>query len=104
MKTKVAEALMFGKKIIGTPEAFSGYGEVADRAGWVCTTADQFVVAIEDAASTIAKSFDPDLRALYEDKYSYPAARSRLARILCEDTAKPELHDSPPARNANVGM
>ena len=72
MKTKVAEALMFGKKIVGTPEAFSGYAEVADRAGWVCTTADEFVVAVEHAASTIVKSFDPDLRALYEDKYSLP--------------------------------
>jgi polysaccharide biosynthesis protein PslH len=104
MKTKVAEALMFGKKVIGTPEAFSGYGDVADQAGWACTTADEFVAAVEHAANTIVKPFDPDLRALYEDKYSYPAARSRLARILCEDAAKPGLHDSPPARNASVGM
>ena len=82
MKTKVAEALMFGKKVIGTPEAFSGYEEIADRAGWVCTTSHDFIAAIERAENSIDKSFDPELRAIYEEKYSYPAARMRLAKIL----------------------
>lgn len=82
MKTKVAEALMYGKKIIGTPEAFSGYEDVADRAGWVCGTADDFVAAIARARNEISRSFDPELRALYEERYSYSAARSRLERIL----------------------
>lgn len=82
MKTKVAEALMYGKKIIGTPEAFSGYENIADRAGWVCATADDFVEAIGRANVEITKSFDPELRALYEQRYSYLAARSRLAAIL----------------------
>ena len=82
MKTKVAEALMFGKKIIGTPEAFSGYDDVADQAGWVCATADEFVAAFEQAESEVTKSYDPVLRELYDRHYSYPAARSRLAKIL----------------------
>ncbi len=82
MKTKVAEALMYGKKIIGTPEAFSGYEDVADRVGWVCQTADDFVAAVERAKTGIAMSFDPVLRALYEERYSYHAARLRLAMIL----------------------
>jgi len=82
MKTKVAEALMFGKKIIGTPEAFSGYNDVVDQAGWVCVTADDFVAAFEQAENTIMKSYDPKLRSLYEKNYSYPAARSRLKEIL----------------------
>ena len=82
MKTKVAEALMYGKKIIGTPEAFSGYEDIADRAGWVCATADDFVDAIGRATNAVTKSFDPELRALYEEKYSLPAARLRLTEIL----------------------
>lgn len=82
MKTKVAEALMYGKKIIGTPEAFSGYEGVAEWAGWVCSTADEFVAAIGCAKDLALVSFDPELRALYEAKYSYPAARSRLAGIM----------------------
>jgi glycosyltransferase involved in cell wall biosynthesis len=84
MKTKVAEALMFGKRIIGTPEAFSGYEDVADRAGWVCSTADDFIAAIGRANDSIVMPFDPELRASYEEKHSYSAARSRLTGILSE--------------------
>jgi len=87
MKTKVVEALMYGKKIIGTPEAFSGYEDVAEQAGWCCTTADEFVDAIAYAQSEITLGFDPQLRGIYEEKYSLPAARERLAKILsCSST------------------
>ncbi len=82
MKTKVAEALMFGKKIIGTPEAFSGYEDVVSRAGWCCETADNFVAAISFAQSEVKLSFDPELRRIYEEKYSLAAAKARLAQIL----------------------
>lgn len=82
MKTKVAEALMYGKKIIGTPEAFSGYEDIVGRAGWRCATADDFVDAISNAQEQVELSFDPQLRRLYEEKYSLPAARARLAEIL----------------------
>ena len=82
MKTKVAEALMFGKKVVGTPEAFSGYEGIAKKAGWVCTTANDFVTAISRAQGLVTQPFDPDLRAIYEEKYSFEAAKSRLALIL----------------------
>lgn len=86
MKTKVAEALMYGKKVIGTPEAFSGYEVVTQSVGWKCVTADEFVSAIECAQSLPLKSFDPELRALYEDKYSFAAARERLSLILMDES------------------
>jgi polysaccharide biosynthesis protein PslH len=82
MKTKVAEALMYGKKIVGTSEAFSGYEDITDQVGWCCTTADEFVDAISRAQREIELGFDPQLRALYEERYSLPAARERLAKIL----------------------
>ena len=82
MKTKVAEALMFGKKIIGTPEAFSGYEQFAKRTGWVCTTAEEFVAAIDRAQKMDLKVFDPEMRELYEKTYSFPVAQSRYADIL----------------------
>jgi glycosyltransferase involved in cell wall biosynthesis len=82
MKTKVAEALMFGKKIVGTPEAFSGYEQIAERAGWVCTTAEEFVAAIDRVQKMPLQVFDPELRALYEERFSFPAARSRFAEIF----------------------
>lgn len=82
MKTKVAEALMFGKKIVGTAEAFSGYETIADRSGWVCETVTEFVAAIGEANDCIVKSCDPELRGLFLETYSYPAARARLEKIL----------------------
>jgi glycosyltransferase involved in cell wall biosynthesis len=86
MKTKVAEALMYGKKVIGTPEAFSGYGEVTQSVGWQCLSADEFVAAIECAQGLPLKTFDPELRTLYEDKYSFAAAKKRLALILMDES------------------
>ena len=84
MKTKVAEALMFGKKVVGTPEAFSGYEDVAETAGWICNTADDFVAAISCAQVLVTQTFDPNLRSMYEEKYSFEAAKLRLAKILGE--------------------
>ena len=82
MKTKVAEALMFGKKLIGTSEAFSGYEEIAERAGRVCDSADDFVAAIEAADDIVTSPFDSELRATYEATYSYAAGRARLEAIV----------------------
>ena len=87
MKTKVAEALMFGKKVVGTPEAFSGYEHLANKAGWVCATADDFVAAIARAQSEVTRSFDPEMRALYNENHSFAAAKCRLAGILEPATA-----------------
>ena len=84
MKTKVAEALMYGKKIIGTPEAFSGYVDVAGRAGHVCASADEFVAAINAADDMLHSDFDRELRNIYEQTYSYSAAKARLERIMGE--------------------
>lgn len=82
MKTKVAEALMYGKRIVGTPEAFAGYEDIADKVGWRCTTVNEFVDAISLARDGLELGFDPQLRAIFEEKYSMPAAKARLADIL----------------------
>ena len=82
MKTKVAEALMYGKKIVGTPEAFSGYEDVLPQAGWSCQTRDEFVAAIAEAQMETKQCFDPSLRQIYEQRYSMAAAMQRLSKIL----------------------
>jgi glycosyltransferase involved in cell wall biosynthesis len=86
MKTKVAEALMYGKKIIGTPEAFSGYEDIAHKAGRVCLDAEDFVGAIGEAEKIVTTEFDGELRSIYESKYSFEAARTRLCKILDIDS------------------
>ena len=82
MKTKVAEALMFGKPVIGTREAFAGYDKVAEQVGWRADTPAEWVTAIEGLAAENRPAFDPGLRRLYEELYSRDAATRRIAAIL----------------------
>jgi glycosyltransferase involved in cell wall biosynthesis len=82
MKTKVAEALMYGKKVVGTPEAFSGYEDIVVIAGWLCRNAEEFSAGMQAAQRTINLAFDPALRELYNRRYSLPAATERLSQLL----------------------
>lgn len=81
MKTKVAEAMMYGKKVIGTREAFSGYEAIADLAGWRADTPDEWIAAAARAEDE-ATAFDPVLRELYEAHHSPAAASRGIAAIL----------------------
>lgn len=80
MKTKVAEALMFGKRVAGTAEAFSGYAPEVVASGWRAQDAAGFAAAV--AAARDLPAFDPAMRALYEEHHSPAAARRRMAAIL----------------------
>lgn len=82
MKTKVAEALMFGKRVIGTREAFTGYEAIAGRIGWMCETAADFAAAVAQATTLPLKTLDPGLRRLYEAGFSRQATTRRIAAIL----------------------
>jgi len=82
MKTKVAEASMFGKRVIGTPEAFSGYEDVVGRVGVVCAGADEFVTAINAYVQQVDDGRAHELRALYEAEYSHGAFSRKIARVL----------------------
>ena len=64
MKTKTAEALMFGKTILGSKEAFEGY-EVDDRCMILCETAEDYVNNLIDCD----KSTNEYSRSLYCQKY-----------------------------------
>ena len=84
MKTKVAEALMYGKKIIGTPEAFTGYEGFTNQAGCVCFSAEDFVSAIDSSEKIVNSYFDKGLRRIYEENYSFMAAKCRLKDIMTD--------------------
>lgn len=78
MKTKTAEALMYGKTIIGTPEAFEGY-KIIDKAMYVCKTANDFIDTINSlikAKKTVP--FNSESRKLFMDSYSEESTISQL--------------------------
>lgn len=82
MKTKVAEALMFGRKVIGTPEAFSGYERITDRVGIVCSGEDEFVAAINMLSVQADVCDEHELRAIYEAEYSQEAFKKKMVLVL----------------------
>jgi glycosyltransferase involved in cell wall biosynthesis len=84
MKTKVAEALMFGRQIIGTPEAFSGYERIASQVGVVCSGEDEFVAAVNAFNVHRDVSAEDELRAIYEAEYSQDAFKRKMALVLDE--------------------
>ena len=80
MKTKVAEALMHGKRVIGSPEAFIGYERL--NVGVRCITQKDFIAAIRTLSAHPPPGFDPALRALYKEHFSPQALRRELKKII----------------------
>jgi glycosyltransferase involved in cell wall biosynthesis len=82
MKIKTAEAMMFGKYIYGTAEAFVGYDIDTDRAGALCATAKDFIDAINRQMDMDMPAFNSYTRERYLEKYSSEASREAFAQIL----------------------
>lgn len=81
MKTKTAEALMFGKNIVGTEEAFEGY-RIDDRCMYKCSTPDDFAQSI--ALLQGCTTFNQYSRDLFKNYYSTDVALNALKRIFNE--------------------
>ncbi|KAA6340150.1 hypothetical protein EZS27_011974 [termite gut metagenome] len=77
MKVKIAEAMMFGKPIVGTTEAFQGYQQVNGM--YEANTSQEFV-------KIITREFPPKynliLRANFLTKYSFEATLSLFKKTL----------------------
>ena len=70
MKTKIAEALMYGKTILGTSEAFEGYS-IVEKAMYVCNSALEYINTIRDLINTGAVApYNETSRNLYLSMYS----------------------------------
>jgi glycosyltransferase involved in cell wall biosynthesis len=67
MKVKIAEALMYGKKIIATPLAYYGY-EIDNSSCAVCNIAEEFIAEINNL--TPGKTFYEESRFLFLKHYS----------------------------------
>lgn len=81
MKTKTAEALMFGKTIFGTKEAFEGYNLDFEKVGALCNDADSFIKDINRYDCTIGRYNDYS-RKVFLEKYSINTLIIKLKEIL----------------------
>ncbi len=84
MKIKTAEALMFGKHIFGTDEAFVGYELEYEKVGGKCNSAQEFIEKINAFLEQDTGGFYAYSRQIYEEKYSQQAVEGILASITAK--------------------
>jgi glycosyltransferase involved in cell wall biosynthesis len=70
MKVKTCEALLYGKNIIGTSEAFEGYDVDYKKAGACCNTKEEFRKAIDNFSNHPRPRFNTYARELFIRNYS----------------------------------
>lgn len=82
IKVKTCEALMYGKNIIGTTEAFEGYNLNYNKIGSLCNTEQEFIDAIQTYAAHPIPKFNSYARTIYEKLYSDDYAVDKFNEFL----------------------
>lgn len=82
MKTKTAEALMYGKIIFGTQESFEGYNLDYGKIGEICNTAEDFINKINtwNNNGKIIK-YNHISRVNFLERYSFQSSISRIKNL-----------------------
>jgi len=74
MKTKTAEAMMYGKTIMASTESFEGYNLDKKQIGGEFNTAQEYIDGISAYSYSGGYKFNEYARKCYLDSYSYQAA------------------------------
>ena len=84
MKTKTAEAMMYGLPVMGTDEAFAGYDVERGQIGRECNTSREFIEAINFFAENreLLAGFAQQSRVLFENNYSVEASLAIVKKCL----------------------
>lgn len=82
MKIKTAEALMFGKYIFGTAEAFEGYEIDEKKIGGICQSATDYIGKINKFYITHSDNYNSYARNLYLEKYCIEASKKSFGEIF----------------------
>lgn len=88
MKVKTCEALMYGKNIIGTKEAFEGYELDYNKIGAICNTKEEFILAINNCSSNRKGKFNEYSRKYFLEKYSFQATLAKFDELLFNDVLR----------------
>lgn len=79
MKVKTAEALMYGKTIYGTTEAFEGYEVEYNKVGGLCNTKEEFIEKINNDKNIVFNEYS---RKVFLEKYSFESSVNRMKEFL----------------------
>jgi hypothetical protein len=84
MKTKTAEALMYGKAIIGTSEAFEGYNLSDTNKMFICQSDTDFIEAIKRIYHEDIFYFNEDVRDIFLKAYSTEKMKEKFLKVFDE--------------------
>lgn len=82
MKVKTCESLMYGKNIIGTEEAFTGYDMDTAKVGACCKDEEEFVQAIDGFCKRPVKRFNEYSRGVFLKNYTYEAVQEKARSLF----------------------
>lgn len=82
MKTKTAEALMYGKYIFGTKEAFEGYEIDYNKVGGLCNTKEEFINNINNHLEAHNTKYNNYSRNMFQKKYNTERYISEFRNFL----------------------
>ncbi len=82
MKIKTCEALMYGKNIIATKEAFEGYEIDYEKVGAMCNTKEEFIYVLNNYASVKRDKFNKYSRQYFLESYSFQATLKKFEQLL----------------------
>ena len=88
MKIKTGEALMYGKSIFGTTEAFQGYEVDYEKIGGICNTAEEFILKINNYIKYWENNgkFEENKysKEMFIKKYSYDSSIEKFKKLFDE--------------------
>lgn len=82
MKTKTCEALMYGKKVFGTREAFEGYENISEAKVVLCENEEEFIGNINEYIKKEENNFERAARFYFLNNYSTDVVNRRLFEFL----------------------
>jgi len=94
MKVKICEALMFGKNIVGTKEAFIGYDLDLSKTGAECNSKSEFIHVLNECSSSKRQKFNMYNRNRFLETYSFASTLEKFKRVF-------EISEAP-ASNINT--
>ena len=82
MNTKTAEAMMIGKAIVGTMDAFCGYDIDKLKGIYVCKTKEDFISAINRIYKEQIFTFNSEIHERFEEKHSISITEKRVREFF----------------------
>lgn len=82
MKVKTAEALMYGKTMFGTKEAFEGYDIDFPKCGLLCETAEEYIEGINRYLDDVQSKINQHCRTIFKRLYSKAASDESIEKIV----------------------